>query len=119
MLPSKSGIIVLLKTPTKSRKFFPTLFVKQPIFSLFLNFEQTRTVATFGEHGSYTMLTNPIRALELHYPIIQFLIIVDGLEAFSLLLSIKSAMFSDFGQSSGEKKRKTINFSHQIITCKN
>ena len=86
---------------------------------MFLNFEQTRTVATFGEHGSYTMLTNPIRALELHYPIIQFLIIVDGLEAFSLLLSIKSAMFSDFGQSSGEKKRKTINFSHQIITCKN
>ena len=69
-------------------------------------------------HGSYTMLTNPIRALELHYPIIQFLIIVDGLEAFSLLLSIKSAMFSDFGQSSGEKKRKTINFSHQIVCIK-
>ena len=96
-----------IKNAHKISKILPDF-----IFSLFLNFEQTRTVATFGEHGSYTMLTNPIRALELHYPIIQFLIIVDGLEAFSLLLSIKSAMFSDFGQSSGEKKRKTINFSH-------
>ena len=45
------GIIVLLKTPSKYRKFFPTLFVKQPIFSLFLNFEQMRTVTIFGEHG--------------------------------------------------------------------
>ena len=58
-------------------------------------------------------MTKPVRALELHYPNIPFLIIVDGLESFSLLLSIKSAMFSDFGQSSGEKKRKTINLSHQ------
>ena len=33
---SASGIIVLLKTLTKYREFFPTLFVKQPIFSLFL-----------------------------------------------------------------------------------
>ena len=33
---SPSGIIVLLKTPTKYREFFPTLFVKQSIFSLFL-----------------------------------------------------------------------------------
>ena len=33
---SASGIIVLLKTPKKYREFFPTLFVKQPIFSLFL-----------------------------------------------------------------------------------
>ena len=43
---STSGIIVLLKTPTKDREFFPTLFVKQPI-----NFEQTTTVTIFGEHG--------------------------------------------------------------------
>ena len=47
---SASGIIVLLKTPTKYREFFPTSFVKKPIFSLFLIFEQTRTV-TPGEYG--------------------------------------------------------------------
>ena len=56
---SASGIIVLLKTPTKYPKFFPTLFV-QPIctnlictthFQLVFNFEQTRTVTIFGEHG--------------------------------------------------------------------
>ena len=33
---SASGIIVLLKTLIKYREFFPTLFVKQPNFSLFL-----------------------------------------------------------------------------------
>ena len=38
---SASGIIVLSKTPTKYREFFPTLFV--------YNFEQTRTVTIFGE----------------------------------------------------------------------
>ena len=46
------GIIVLLKTPTKYREFFPTLFVRTTSqFQLVLNFEQTRTVTIFGEHG--------------------------------------------------------------------
>ena len=47
---SLSGIIVLLKTPTKYRDYFPTLFVKTSDFQLVFNFEQTRTVAIFGEH---------------------------------------------------------------------
>ena len=38
-----SGIIVLLKTPTKYREFFPALFVKTAEFQLVFNFEQTRT----------------------------------------------------------------------------
>ena len=46
-----SGIIVLLKTPTKCGEFFPTLFVKTTDFQLVFNFEQTRTVTIFGEHG--------------------------------------------------------------------
>ena len=46
-----SGIIVLLKTPTKYQEFFPTLFVKATDFQLVLNFEQTRTVTIFGGHG--------------------------------------------------------------------
>ena len=46
-----SGIIVLLKTPTKYGEFFPTLFVKTTDFQLIFNFEQTRTVTIFGEHG--------------------------------------------------------------------
>ena len=46
-----SGIIVLLKTLTKYREFFPTLFVKTTDFQLVYNFEQARTVAIFGEHG--------------------------------------------------------------------
>ena len=43
-----SGIIVLLKAPTKNREFFPTTD-----FQLVFNFEQTRTytVAIFREHG--------------------------------------------------------------------
>ena len=52
--PSTSGIIVLLKTPTNYREFFPTLFVKTTDFQLVLNFEQTRTVTIFGEHGVVT-----------------------------------------------------------------
>ena len=46
-----TGIIVLLKTPKKYRNFFPTLFVKTTDFQLVFNFEQTRTVTIFGEHG--------------------------------------------------------------------
>ena len=48
---SASGIIILLKTPTKYREFFPTLFVNTTDFQLVFNFEQTRTVTIFGEHG--------------------------------------------------------------------
>ena len=53
---SASGIIVLLKTPTKYREFFSTLFVKTTDSQL----EQTRTVNIFGEHG---IMAKPIRAL--------------------------------------------------------
>ena len=48
---SASGIIVLFKTPTNIEEFFPTLFVKTTDFQLVCNFEQTRTVTIFGEHG--------------------------------------------------------------------
>ena len=45
---SASGIIVLLKTPTKYREFFPTLFVKTTDLQLVFNFEQTRSVTYPG-----------------------------------------------------------------------
>ena len=48
---SASGIIVLLKTPTKYREFSPILFLKTIDFQLVINFEQTRAVTIFGEHG--------------------------------------------------------------------
>ena len=48
---SASGIIVLLKTPSKYREFFPTLFVKTTYFRPVFNFEQRRTVTVFGGHG--------------------------------------------------------------------
>ena len=48
---STSGITVLLKMPTKYREFFPSLFIKITDFQLVFNFEQTRTVTIFGEHG--------------------------------------------------------------------
>ena len=75
---SASGITVLLKTPRKYREFFPTLFVKTTDFHLVFNFEQTRTVDIFGEHSimANIIMVKPIRALELHYPMIQFLIVL-------------------------------------------
>ena len=69
-----------IKNLTKYRKFFLTFFVKTTDFQLVFYFEQTHAVTIFGEHawynGSYTMMKKPIRALELHYPMIQFLIII-------------------------------------------
>ena len=46
-----SGIMVILKTSTKYRKFFPNLVIKTTDFRLVFNFEQTRTFTIFGEHG--------------------------------------------------------------------
>ena len=46
-----SRIIVLLKTPTKYRQFFPALFVKTTDFQLVFDFEQRRTVTIYGEPG--------------------------------------------------------------------
>jgi len=39
-------------TSTKYWEFFPTLFVKITYCQLVFNFEQTRTITTFGEHGT-------------------------------------------------------------------
>ena len=48
---SLSGLIVLLKTPTKYRELFPTLFVKTTDLQLVFNFELTRTVTIYGKHS--------------------------------------------------------------------
>ena len=50
LITNASGII-LFKAPTKYGEFFPTFFVKTTDFQLVFNFEQTRIVALFGEHG--------------------------------------------------------------------
>ena len=50
--PNKAKII--LRTPTKYREFVPTLVVKTTNFQLVFNFEQTRTVTIFEEHGIMT-----------------------------------------------------------------
>jgi len=66
-----------IKDTAKYREFFLTLFVKTTNFQLVFNFEQTCTFTIFGERGIiclYTMMAKPIRALELHYSMIQFLI---------------------------------------------
>ena len=44
-------MILLLKMLTEYREFSPTLFVKTTDSQLVFNFEQTRTVTIFGEHG--------------------------------------------------------------------
>ena len=65
---SVSRIIVLLKTPTKYREFFPTLFVKSTDFQLFFNIKQTGTVTIFEDHyikAHIPMMARPIRALKL------------------------------------------------------
>ena len=65
---STSGIIVLLKTPRKRPE--------NALFTKTIDFQQTRIVIILGEHGIMVHIpwAKPIRALELHYPMIQFLI---------------------------------------------
>ena len=55
---SASGIIVLLKTPTKDRKFFPTLFVNTTDFQLFLFGADAYSYHIWRAwyNGSYTLL---------------------------------------------------------------
>ena len=65
--------------PTKYQELFPTLFLKTTDFQLVFNFEQMHIPVTIliwraWYNGSYTMIAEPIRALELHYPMIQILI---------------------------------------------
>ena len=62
---SASGIIVLLKTPTKYRKFFQTLFVQTSDFQLVFNFEQMRTVTRFGEHGTMAHISGALIGLAI------------------------------------------------------
>ena len=76
-------ITVLLKTPSKYREFFATLFVKTTDFQLAFNFEQTRTVTIFEEHGIMAHKAKPVRALELYYSMIQFLLILVSLACVS------------------------------------
>ena len=44
--------MLILKTSTKYRKFFPNLVIKTTDFQLVFNFEQTRTFTIFGEQGT-------------------------------------------------------------------
>ena len=66
---SASGIIVLLITPPKYRKLDYNKNEKAQ--------KITHTLAIFVDHGimAHTMMVKPIKTLELHYPMIQFLII--------------------------------------------
>ena len=60
-----SGIIVLSKTSTKYREFFPTSFVKTTDFQLVFNFEQTRTVTVCGEHAIMAHIPSSLSQSEL------------------------------------------------------
>ena len=49
------------------------------IFELLFKFKRTRTLTIFGDYGilaldKYTIMAKPIKSLEFHYPMIQFLI---------------------------------------------
>ena len=65
---SASGIIVLLKTPPKYRKL-DTIKQKGP-----KNHAYAPHFCRSWCNGSYTMMAKPMKTLELHYPMIQFLI---------------------------------------------
>ena len=67
---SASGIIVLLKTPPKYRKLDYNKNKNGPKTHAY-----ARHFCRSWYNGSYTMVAKPMKTLELHYPMIQFLII--------------------------------------------
>ena len=70
---SASRIIVLLKAPLKYRKLDYNKNEKAQ--------KITHMLAIFVDHGimaHYTMIAKPMKTLELHYPMIQFLINCDN-----------------------------------------
>ena len=67
---SANGIIVLLKTPPKYRKLDYNKNQKAQ-----KNHAYARHFCRSWCNGSYTMMAKPMKTLELHYPMIQFLII--------------------------------------------
>ena len=82
---SASGIIVLLKTPTKYREFFPTLFVKA-----------TSTVDIFGEHGMMARIPWLLRQSELQNCII--------LSIDSVLIKIKITRYFCIAEILSQRK---------------
>ena len=71
-LSTDLAIIISYPTSTKYQEFSQTL--KTTDFQLVFKFEQMGTVTILGEHGIMThIMAKPIRALELQYPMIQFL----------------------------------------------
>ena len=87
MVDSQQGmyteLAIIISYPTGASGVNYCSFFKHPQnmenssrFSACFNFEQTRTVTIIiwraWYNVSYTMMAKPIRALELHYPMIQF-----------------------------------------------
>ena len=68
---SASGIIVLLKTPPKYRKVDYDKNKKAQKKHAY-----ARHFCRSWYNGSYTMMAKPMKTLELHYPMIQFLITI-------------------------------------------
>ena len=67
-----------IKNAHKISRILPDFICKSNQIQVSFNFGQTRTVTIFGEHGIMADIPwwlKPVRNLELHYPMIQFLII--------------------------------------------
>ena len=68
-----------IKKAHEISRILPDLICKNNQFQLVFKFEQTRTfipclIWRAWQNASHTMMAKPIRALELHYPMVQFLI---------------------------------------------
>ena len=67
-MQARVGYLFYWKRPQSNENSSRLYLQKKPIFSLFS--------FSADAYESYTMMAKPIRALELHYPMIQFLIIL-------------------------------------------
>ena len=115
---SASGIIVLLKTFPKYRKLDYNKN-KRP-----KNLAYARHFLRAWYNGSYTMMAKPVKSLELHYPMIQFLIIrvINRATVARVMFCLRFIFFSfvgDYIQTSTDDVPQMISSSanyHQPIT---
>ena len=75
----------------------------------------------FGEqgiNGSYTMMANTIRALELHYTMIQFLIIIIMLDGYgvSFTFCATGAISNPYCKKTGNRKLSKTVSSREMMS---
>ena len=85
------------------------------IFKLLFKFKVMHTLTILWYTGSYTIMAKPIKSLELHYPMIQFLINNNYSMSPCTLDRIVRVGFNHFISNKGDWNNCFSKFSNQLL----